>query len=280
VPIGGEDVCGLHVPWNLQYLPEYQNESKGNKFYSINISASECYQYKRKIETLKEDIENGAPSECSVNDFTLAQESFSDEHKRFIERYEWLGSVGYSPKWVFTARTQGILGGVVIISEPNGYTKDKMLEALISRGATASWTPKNLGSKMVMFSCNWMVQNTDKRVFFGYSDHDAGEIGTIYQACNFFYLGRYFGAKNEYLLSSGKVVNSRYFSKTSTYRRYAAELGISWKKEWQKANRYMDIKKIPKEILDIFKEKAILERMSCKKNNCCTKEQICTFSRK
>lgn len=207
---------------------------------------------------LEADLQSLAfdPSNLKAQDFTVARETMSKEIVGFIKTYEWLGTTGPSPKWTFTARYNGILGGVVLINEPNSYSKmlgveSRKYEALIQRGACASWTPKNLGSRTIMWACKWMVQNTDKRMFVAYADPAAHEIGTIYQACNFDYLGTGFGVKQMLVhpyMKKGEPFSTQSLRRTSTLKRWARENGIAIDPSWIKSNGFKDLSKIPESI--------------------------------
>lgn len=222
-----------------------------------------CHQYKIRLNTLEEDVASGFPTDLKPKDFILSHEPYNKEHKKFIERYEWLGNVGQSVGKVFTARWDGKLAGVVIIGAPNAYSFPVELEALIQRGACASWTPKNLGSMLVMFACKWMVNNTEKRIFTAYSDPEAGEIGTIYQACGFDYLGQKYGASKMYFYK-GKWKSMRTFTNTWGVHESAKELGIEWLPEWtiEKSGR-QNLKTIPPEITKKLREYGKAKAEAC-----------------
>lgn len=240
---------------NLRPLYCNENFSKNNKL-------TKCWQKFQKEKHEEEDRALGFRFDLKVSDLVLQIEDFSPEHRQFISRYEWLGTVGFGVKWVFTARHEGNLAGVVMLSEPNMYQFGER-EALIQRGAVSSWAPKHLNSKLVMFACRWMVRNTNKRYFTAYSDPEAGEIGTIYQACNFDYLGQTFGTGSMYVLPDGRRVNGRYFSRTSSMKKWAKELNIEWSSDWSKPNGFQDASKVPQ----FLKDYAKMKRDECKKVN-------------
>jgi hypothetical protein len=131
-----------------------------------------------------------------------------------------------------------LIGGVVTMDMPIAFSKllgenTRKIERLVSRGASASWTPKNLASAHIMWAIRWMVQNTDYRIFTAYADPEAKELGTIYQACNFTYLGQRYGTttmlRDPANLERGWFTD-RTLRSPSSFARYAKTLGVDWKR--------------------------------------------------
>lgn len=93
-----------------------------------------------------------------------------------------------------------------------------------------------------------MVSNTRYRLFTAYSDPTAKELGTIYQACNFYYMGQKSGTTTRYINPyTGKIVSDRYFRQKTAYRKFAKEMDIEWNKDWHH-NTGMNWHNIPDDI--------------------------------
>jgi excisionase family DNA binding protein len=215
-----------------------------------SYNESHCYQFDVRLKNLESDLKEAGltkeeASRLRVGDFEFRFVPREDKEtcqrvKAFIERHEWLGKMPHRPTHRFIATHQGNMAGVIVMATPNSFSHllgpdNQGLEKLIARGACISWSPKNLGSALVMFSIRWMVKNTEFRFFTAYSDTEARELGTIYQACNFTYLGTTFGARAEYLDpkdSQKGWFSDRLFRKTAQFRNYAKDLGITWREEW------------------------------------------------
>lgn len=222
---------------------------------------SHCWQYDIRIRNLELDLlEAGLTKEYTDNlhvcdfVFTFVEDKLEKNRcAEFIKRHEWLGNIPQYPTHWFAAYHKDILAGVIIMNMPNAFSKllgdeTREFERLISRGACISWSPKNLASSFLMWSIKWMVQNTQYRLFTAYSDPTAKELGSIYQACNFYYLGKNSGTNNRYINPyTGKIVSDRFFRQRSAYKKYAKELGIPWVKEWTAPTR-MAWENVPKDV--------------------------------
>jgi hypothetical protein len=260
-----------------------------------NYTGDKCWQAHVSDTNREDDLLTSGLSEFTVaklrvDDFEFAYVSKEDkgqcrEIKEFIERHEWLGKLSQRSTHRFAARLEnGTLAGVVIMATPNAFSnllgrENRDKEKLISRGACISWAPKNLASWLIMNSIRWMVKNTQFRYFTAYSDPEAKELGTIYQACNFYYLGQTSGTTHQYLDPARPEkgwFSDRDFRKKSKYFKYAEAIGIArgtWK-GWMK--KYSpDWEKVPPDIKIKIKEQERIYRDSCKKRKVPAKHKYC-----
>lgn len=211
-----------------------------------------CWQYQMRLENETSDVVNSKMTLDEIRDLKVTDFDFEyiDKDnkdacrtvKKFIETHEWLGKLPNRPTHRFVAKTKktGEIGGVIIMAVPNTFSlllgeEYRNREKLLSRGACISWAPKHLGSWLVMESVRWMAKNTDFCFFTAYSDPEAKELGTIYQACNWIYLGQGAGTITQYFDPERPEYgwfSSRNFRHRSKYNRYARELGIELKSEW------------------------------------------------
>jgi hypothetical protein len=155
------------------------------------------------------------------------------------------------------------------MATPNAFSnllgkdmRDK--EKLIARGACISFGPKNLGSHIIMEAIKWMVKNTEFRFFTAYSDPDAKELGTIYQACSFQYLGQASGTKSQYFVEGKGWKGDKAFTERSEYVRHAKDLGIEFLPEWRRKGK-VNWSAIPNEVAVQLKRAAKDKKASCKK---------------
>jgi len=113
---------------------------------------------------------------------------------KMIIEYEWLGCMPAVNFFAYGIFFDGICGGVVVYGQE--YTENlgvwdkydytgKII--LLSRGVCIHWTPINTASKLIMQSIKLLPKKY--KIVTCTTDHLAGEVGTIYQACNFKYVG-------------------------------------------------------------------------------------------
>ena len=247
----------------IEVLDRFKDYKKGN-----------CWQYQIRVDNLEEDLAEAGltPEEVKklkVSDFEFKVIPKEDKDTcqaivSFIKRHEWLGKMPTRPTHRFVAYYKGIMAGTVIMATPNAFSnllgpRTREMEKLISRGACISWSPKNLASALISYAIRWMVKNTEFRVFTAYSDPEAKELGTIYQACNFYYLGQRNGGSRVYFDPATPHlgwISDRTFRRKRYYKMYAKMLDIEWRKEWEKPTYGIDWSKMPDDIEKKIRQKS------------------------
>ena len=117
-----------------------------------------------------------------------------NQARPIIEKYEWLGCMSAVTWHCYGIFFDGYCGGVVTYGveyienlgrwDSYGYT-GKII--LLSRGVCLHWAHPHSGSKLIRGSMKLLPEKY--KVVTCTVDDMAGEIGTIYQACGFDYVG-------------------------------------------------------------------------------------------
>ena len=151
------------------------------------------------------------PDKPDVIDLKKATVRQIDYHtaEKIILEYEWLGTMPTYCTHYFGIYFNGICGGVVVfgIGIPKNVLEDICGKEhlpdvrVLTRGACVYWTPVGSATKLIGNSLK-LLKKDGYKIVVAYSDVRAGEIGTIYQACNFLYNGSSFGGSE--VLVNGK----------------------------------------------------------------------------
>lgn len=123
----------------------------------------------------------------------------SELAKQIILKYEWLGTMSNTGQH-FGIFFGPFCAGVTCVSLGSGTANGNnhvqfgltshLQLAVLARGACVHWAPPGTNSKLVAWTCKLLAKHTTAKVIIAYADSDAGEIGTIYQACNWVYIGQ------------------------------------------------------------------------------------------
>ncbi len=175
--------------------------------------------HQRIIRERAEILEPRAPlptlDGCSVQQVTR------ETARPIILRYEWLGTMGRARAWYGLHAPDGEVLGVVGFGHGIGAAsrnlcgpESRELTICLERGACVHYAPRNAGSFLIARACRLAHRDHGWEIFYAYADPDAGEIGTIYQALGWDYIGQGAGRtpgrkRDQFLRPNGTRVDER-----------------------------------------------------------------------
>jgi hypothetical protein len=165
---------------------------------------------------IREYLTEKEPSFEANIESAVVKEIGTAEARAVIEKYEWLGTMPAFIVRCFGIFFDGVCGGVVVYSteyaenlgvwDKFGFTGRIIC---LSRGACVHWAHPHSASKLIRTSMRMLPAKY--KVVTCTVDAQAGEIGTIYQACGFDYVGIMSkgGNRASIITPDGKHISSR-----------------------------------------------------------------------
>jgi hypothetical protein len=213
-------------------------EEAGNRFLS---DPTKCYQ--RHIREVYDELE-ARPKLTSLSGARIVSVS-NEEAATIITKYEWLRTMGEGTQFCYGLKLNDELLGVSCFQKTTRNARSTQLTKIpakticLCRGACVPHAPKDSGSFLTRHACRLAFKDHGYEVVFAFSDPAAGEIGTIYQAVGWKYLGLSDGTVSTvggafyhtiFKTPDGKMLKDpRQYSKYAEQRGYTEAVQIYWK---------------------------------------------------
>lgn len=161
------------------------------------LNVGKAHQRKIREQKEKEYSSNKnivIPENINIKNAKIKQILYKEAEKIILE-YEWLGTMG-TTQTHFGIYYDDILAGVACygyFQAMQGYSKyigEKYAKQGIqlSRGACVYWAHPHSASKLIGETLK-IMNSKGYKFAIAFSDPEASEIGTVYQATNWYYLG-------------------------------------------------------------------------------------------
>jgi hypothetical protein len=177
----------------------------------------EAWQYKIRKQKETDFIKSGKYKFWDYIDLSLKNATVREVERitaeKIIKEYEWLGDMAVTNLY-YGIFFDIYCGGVICINTNgvfvgNGrmYGLNDNVVSYFARGACQFWTPNGSASKLLSIALK-MEKKRGAKVAHAFSDTNAGEYGTVYQATNWICLGKQSGYDYE-MYKNGKCIHSR-----------------------------------------------------------------------
>jgi hypothetical protein len=137
--------------------------------------------------------------------------------EQVILKYEWLGTMAQTTHHYglfFGTYCAGVCcvgtraSGAPGQHKPFGVGPNDV--GLLARGACVHWAPVGSNSKLIAWTARLVKRDVaGLKLLLAYSDTDAGEIGTVYQACNWTYIGLTSKGDTQFISPRGRIYHSK-----------------------------------------------------------------------
>jgi hypothetical protein len=204
-----------------------------------------CHQRivrERKASETSEQLFAHMPDNTDLFKTAVEPISFGTASKIILE-YEWIGTMPLpkSCRYIYGIYFGDFLGGCIVYVEPSTRQFNASMPRQVvqlNRGACLPWTPKNTASYLISKTYKPLKEDGVKLII-AYCTKEAGEVGTIYQALNWWYIGETAPSK-AYFLDNHWVSERTLADK----HKWAKSRGVEWQNKfknlpsWQLQGKY------------------------------------------